>query len=219
MSTAHLIHDTKPYECDVCHEQRDAHESPPTSGATPDLLICEDCSGAEPTVPASRIMRERAEARLAAEAARSDAATLLLRCERLERENHELRLELMDAQATARETRAATEQTIRNLYEGICSDLQRQLGDARVLIHRLEISGGNVERAEAVRTRIAAYRDLLHSVWDIAYATAKPSVDDLRDALSERLENDDLFEACAVCADSEDALDDCAHCVGGRVPR
>lgn len=43
MTTAYQTRDTKPYICDICGEPRDAYESPPTAGACPDGLVCEDC--------------------------------------------------------------------------------------------------------------------------------------------------------------------------------
>lgn len=52
----------QPYICTTCDEHRDATESPPT--ATMDgELACDTCP--EPTTPASRIMRERDEAKQA----------------------------------------------------------------------------------------------------------------------------------------------------------
>jgi hypothetical protein len=66
-----ITHGGKPYICSVCDEGRDAHDSPPTTGLSGDL-ICEDCY----SVPASRIMRERNDykERWAKELTRAEAA-------------------------------------------------------------------------------------------------------------------------------------------------
>lgn len=90
------------------------------------------------------------------------------------------------------------------------------------------------KRAKQDAHDLRELRRFVREVWDATYADTRkpPTIENVRDAFDEALDNDAIFETCDACGGAGECVDEipdefgtqrhrgeCPSCIGGRVPR